>query len=90
MDAQSENNSTVQVQLSIDPREKQSITMRREYVTDSPLAPLMTTDEIVSRFAKRWGISEKDAARRMLGGEMLEKWLSDHGEAIQNGLSHQA
>lgn len=56
--------------------------MRKEYVTDSPLAPLMTIDEIVLRLAKRWEISEEEAAKRMLGGEILEKWLIDHSDAI--------
>lgn len=47
--------------------------MRKEYATDSPLAPLMTLDELVSRFAKHRDVSEKDAARRALDDELFEK-----------------
>ena len=58
--------------------------MRKEYVTGSPLAPFMTIDGVVSRLAKRWEISEEEAAKRMLGGEILERWLIDHGDAIDH------
>ena len=60
--------------------------MQKIYHTDSPSEPLITINEMVAFRAKEKGTTEIEAAQKLLGGDLLQKWLKDNDEKIDKTL----
>ena len=56
--------------------------MKETYSTYNGLSHDETIDEMVTKYAARKNISDVEAAKVLLGGEMLDNWLSQHDKKL--------
>ena len=58
--------------------------MRSSYVTDFDLSKdIFKSDEMIDAVSKRFGITEDEAARSLLGENEYEEWLRERAGSTQ-------
>ena len=54
--------------------------MKESYETYNGVGRIESVSDMVSAYAFCKGVDEVDAARTILGGDILDEWLKAHGE----------